>query len=102
MLRRLLEAHWFQNQARPTPAQIRFWFRELRTPQLLVELAASHRALCRRLSSKRPLLHHAAAGRLPELERGLAEEEAAERERDRVYWGPLRRELEILRHARAG
>jgi len=102
MLRRLLESHWFQNQARPTPAQIRFWFRELRTPQLLVELAASHLALCRRLSSKRPLLRHAAAGRLPELERGLAEEEAAERERDRVYWVPLRRELEKLRHARAG
>jgi hypothetical protein len=34
------------------------------------------------------------------LERTLHEEETAERERDRNYWLPLRKELEKLRHAR--
>jgi len=99
MLRRFLEAHWFQNQAHPTPAQVRFWFRELRTPELLFELAGRYPAACRRASLQRPLLHHALARALPKMERALAAEEAAERERDRRYWAPLRRELEQLRHA---
>ena len=52
------------------------------------------------LSMKRPLLAHAAAGEKKELERALGEEEAAERARDRLYWLPLRHELESLRHSR--
>jgi hypothetical protein len=50
--------------------------------------------------AKRPLLGQAAAGDLEKLERALAEEELAERQRDRQYWLPLRAELEQLRHAR--
>jgi hypothetical protein len=100
MIRRLVEAHYFQNNARPNPAQIRFWLLELRTPQLLVEVAQRHTMLCRRLASKRPLLAHAAPGQTSDLERALAAEESAERERDRTYWLPLRAELEKLRHAR--
>jgi hypothetical protein len=30
------------------------------------------------------------------------EEEAAEREGDKLYWSPLRRELEVLRQAKSG
>jgi hypothetical protein len=102
MLRRLLEAHWFQNQAHPAPAQVRFWFRELRTPELLVELARRFPAACRRAVRQRSLLQHAIAGQLPELEHALNAEETAERERDRRYWAPLRRELEQLRHVAKG
>jgi hypothetical protein len=54
--------------------------------------------LTRRLISKRPLLAGAILGRTDELERTLNLEEAAERERDRLYWLPLRKELEKLRH----
>jgi hypothetical protein len=100
MLRRLVEAHFFQYAQCPTAAQLQFWFQELRTPELLVELAKRHEALCHRLSRKRPLLAHATAGTIPDLSRALLEEEAAERERDRRYWLPLRAELEKLRHAR--
>jgi TPP-dependent indolepyruvate ferredoxin oxidoreductase alpha subunit len=100
MIRRLVEAHYFQNSAKPDPAQIRFWFQELRTPQLLVEVAQRHNLLCRRLVSTRPLLAHAVLEKLEELERALMAEESAERERDRQYWVPLRAELEKLRHAR--
>jgi len=100
MIRRLVEAHYFENPTQPTPAQVRFWFLELRTPELLLELARRHPAACRRLSAKRPLLSSAARGELADLEQALRVEETAERERDREYWLPLRRELEALRHGR--
>ena len=92
MIRRLVEAHYFQNSAAPNPAQIRFWLRELRTSQLLAEVAQRHTLLCRRLISTSPLLTQAALGKL--------DEESAEREIDRQYWLPLRAELEQLRHGR--
>ena len=99
MIRRLVEAHYFQNIAKPNPAQIRFWLRELRTPELLLDLARRHAATCRRLIPARALLAHAALGKAGELERALIAEESAEREQDRSYWLPLRAELEKLRHA---
>jgi hypothetical protein len=100
MIRRLVEAHYFENQSKPTPAQVRFWFQELRTPELLVELASRYPALCRRQAGQRPLLTHAQSGNATRLEQALASEETAERQRDREYWLPLRQELEKLRHAR--
>jgi hypothetical protein len=98
MIRRLVEAHFFQNQSKPKPEQIRFWFRELRTPELLLELARRHPSICGRLAKGRALLVHAQTGKAEDLEAALLAEEAAERKRDREYWLPLRRELEKLRH----
>ena len=100
MIRRLVEAHYFQNSVKPNPAQIRFWLQELRTPELLMELAQRHTTLCRRLVSKRPLLAHAALGEMKKLERALMAEESIERKLDRQYWLPLRAELEKLRHTK--
>lgn len=100
MVRRLVEAHYFQHREKPTMAQIQFWLRELRTPALLIEIAQSHTTLCRRFVPGRPLLAEAASGKVDELERALRDEEMAERERDKLYWLPLRKELEKLRHAR--
>jgi len=100
MIRRLVEAHYFQHRQRPTVPHVRFWLRELRTPALLVEVARAHRAGCLRLARQRPLLKDALAGRVAVLEQGLAREEAGERLTDREYWLPLRRELERLRHRR--
>ncbi len=99
MIRRLVEAHFFENQGRASAARVGFWFRELRTPELLVELARLHPSACRRWSRQRPLLAHALRRELVALEGALAGEEAAERQRDREHWLPLRRELERLRHA---
>ncbi len=98
MIRRLVEAHYFQHRRGATRAQVRFWLRESRTPEVLVELAQSNAALARRLAAARPLLGHAIAGNRAGLDRALAAEAATERERDRIYWLPLRRELEALRH----
>lgn len=100
MIRRLVEAHYFQNRGRATAAQIRFWLREVRTPELLIEVARANAGLCLRLAAARPLLAHATTGNVVALERALKEEEAAERERDRLYWLPLRQDLARLRHAK--
>jgi hypothetical protein len=99
MLRRLLEAHYFEHRAHPSRDRVAFWLKELRTPELLVEVARSHPRPCRRMVASRPLLAHALSGDVLEIARGLHEEEAAEREKDRQYWSPLRRELEFLRRA---
>ncbi len=99
MIRRLLKVHYFENSKRPTRAHVEFWLRELRTPQLLVEVASEHPRVCGRLLSKRPLLNFARTGSLTELQRALQTEEATEREIDQRYWLPLRQELERLRSA---
>ncbi len=98
MLRRLVEANYFQNRKQPNRIQIRFWLCELRTPELLVEVAEKNTATAKKLSDKRPLLQLALAGEMRRLEAEIAAEEAAEREADRNYWQPLKKELEKLRH----
>lgn len=100
MIRRLVEAHYFQNQTKPKSAQIKFWFQELRTPELLAELARRYPAICRRLAKERSLLAHVDAGELVTLEQALLAEETSERQRDKEYWLPLIAELEKLRHAK--
>jgi hypothetical protein len=97
MIRRLVEAHYFENLRRANPAQIRFWFLQLRTANLLVQLAQKCPAACRRLVAKRPLRAHAALGEMEKIERELTAEESSEREQDRLHWQPLRAELEKLR-----
>jgi hypothetical protein len=98
MIRRLLEAHYFQHSGHANPAQTRFWLQELRTPQLLVEAARKHAQPCQRLIPTRPLLAHAAKGDMQKLQKALFAEESIERSCDRRYWLPLRSELEKLRH----
>lgn len=96
MLRRLLEAHYFQHRDHPTPAQVRFWMLELRSPELLIEAARRHQSACERAARQRPLLRHAARDDQPALVDALREEEAGEQEADRQYWKPLRSELERI------
>ncbi|HUG90647.1 MAG TPA: hypothetical protein VML55_07435 [Planctomycetaceae bacterium] len=100
MITRLVEANYFANVASPTPEQVAFWLQELRTPRLLVEVAARFPDECQRVVTSRPLLSHALSGDESELTTGLHEEERLEREADREYWKPLRAELERLRRER--
>ena len=99
MIRRLLEAHYFEYQSHPTWSQTAFWLQELRTPELLVEIGQRYPRACSRLAATRPLLAHALSGNLKIIAKGLFEEEIREREKDKLYWLPLRKELEILRHS---
>jgi hypothetical protein len=100
MIRRLVEANFFENRDKANTTQIQFWLKELRTPQLLVEVAQNSPKAARLLTPKRPLLRFALAGQIKKLHMALSAEESRERENDRLYWQPLRKELEQLRHAR--
>lgn len=42
MIRRLVDVNYLSHREEPTPEQILFWLRELRTPELLVEAAQTH------------------------------------------------------------
>ena len=101
MLRRLLEAHHFAHRDDPTEEQVRFWLQELRTPELLVDVVSRFPELAAASMGGRPLLGQATGGALAagELAELLGAEERAERERDRLFWVPLRRKLEELRRA---
>ncbi len=100
MIQRLIEADYALNWRTAGGAQVRFWLREMRSPSLLVDLVNEHPALAREVAAERPLLALAVANRIDELSAALADEERQERERDRIYWQPLKLELERLRHRR--
>lgn len=99
MVRRLVEVNYFANRGNPTREQIRFWFLELRTPKLLIELVTRHR-IPPQLFRRRPLLKTLKFEDELVLGKLLIEEEEREREADRRYWRPLKKELEALRHSR--
>jgi hypothetical protein len=99
MIQRLIEADYIKNRDNPDEARLRFWLREMRTAELLLEICAAHPTLARELVPKRPLLALVFDGKRDELSDALDEEEKLEREKDRTYWQPLKAELEKLRHA---
>ena len=100
MLRRLLEAHYFEHRETATPAEAEFWLRELRTPELLVDVAKQFPREAKRLLPSRAILKHAIENDPETLASCLIQEEHAEREIDRAYWKPLKEELELLRRNR--
>jgi hypothetical protein len=102
MLRRLVEADYFQHGDSPSASRVRFWLRELRTPELLVEAARRWPAARARLEKRRPLLRLARPDRQVGLADALAAEESRERRADALYWAPLRAEIEALRLERGG
>lgn len=97
MIARLAEANYFQHRDQPTPEQIVFWLRELRTGRLLIELARRFPAECDRQLNNRRLLELAKTGDEAALDSAIEAEQQREREADRAYWEPLKRELERLR-----
>jgi hypothetical protein len=100
MIRRLIEANYFSHQASPTSGHLAFWFRELRTPELLLELASAHPGLAQVAADSRPLVRHALVRNEPALIEALEDEERQERKADQLYWQPLKRELEFFRRER--
>ena len=98
-IRRLVEASYFAERAAPSDEALGFWLQEARTPGILVELARGCTRLAEARTAERPLLVLALAGDYAGLESALEQEERAERARDRLYWEPLRRQLETLRRS---
>lgn len=100
MIQRLVEVDYIRHRLRASSEQLEFWFRELRSPELLVELCARHSELCERFTLLRALLAHAKRGEIGRVDEELMREEKNERDQDRQYWEPLRKELEAFRRAR--
>ena len=100
MVRRLLEVSYEGGFASPPPEQIRFWLRELRTPEALLEVVARHPQEARAEAPSRSAIKAALDGELREVEEQVAEEERRERAADQAYWQPLLAELEALRRGR--
>jgi hypothetical protein len=102
MLRRLVEVNYLTHQEESTPERVDFWLRELRTPELLVEVAEGYPEAVAKARLDRPLLRHATPEALQrgELASALRAEEDAIRSEDEAYWRPLKRELSRLRGER--
>lgn len=100
MIRRLVESHYLRNKEDATLERLAFWFKNARTTSILIELAAKYPGDVDGFVASRPLLSHALTEDEPQLEVELAAEEMREREADRLYWMPLRAELEELRWKR--
>ena len=97
MIRRLVEQNYFGRSGGGTKEQVQFWLRELRTPELLVEVAGAHAELARAEAAFRPAVQAARLARPDDVREALEIEEREERRKDRDYWAPLRRELEEFR-----
>jgi hypothetical protein len=100
MIRRLVEANYAQHRAAPTDEQLGFWLLESRTPAMLIELAARFPDAAHSAAQRRPLVADAFAANHDALRQAILHEQEAEREADRNYWEPLKRELEQLRRGR--
>lgn len=93
MIQRLLETHYFQFRSEATPARITFWHEELRTPDLLSETTS----LWQVETSRQAAILASQGADETRIERALRDEEEGERELDRIYWRPLKAELERVR-----
>ena len=96
MFKRLLEID-ILSTTRPSIDKIEWWLSECITAELLVQLSEKYPPAVKRCLENRPLLKYAAQKNLDKLASALLEEERTEREKDKIYWGPLRKELERLR-----
>jgi hypothetical protein len=65
-----------------------------------MRIAAGHLAEAQAAVARRPAIQAALRNDTAAIEKALADEEREQRERDREYWAPLKRELERLRAAR--
>jgi hypothetical protein len=100
MIRRLIETDIIQSQDHASEKQILFWLKECRTSSLLIDLARKYAEQCKALTIQRPLLSFALRGDIATLEDHLHLEEETEKEKDRQYWEPLKKELEKWRRGK--
>ena len=99
MISALVEGHYEQYASEPNTHRIDFWLRESRTEDRLLDLAVRFPSEAAAMVGTRPLLSLAITPDLPRLREALDAEVRAEQEKDRVYWAPLKREMEEFRRA---
>ncbi len=99
MIQRLMEVQYLANGENPSVDELEFWLNELRTPELLIDIATRFPLETKARASFRPCLKHAVEKYRDQLERGLIDEMLEEKERDRRHWEPLKARLEELRRS---
>ena len=100
MISALVEGHYDQYTSEPNPSRIDFWLRESRVEDRLIDLVVRFPAEAAAMAaSTRPLLTLAINPDLPRLREAPDAEVRAEQEKDRIYWEPLKREMEEFRRA---
>jgi hypothetical protein len=99
MISALVEGHYEAHSKEATAPRIEFWLRESRAEERLLDLAARFPSEAAAMVSARPLLSLAITPDLPRLREALDAEVRAEQEKDRIYWEPLKREMEEFRRA---
>lgn len=97
MIRRLIEAHYDENQDDSNEAMVQFWIRESRTPSMLRELIHRFPNNLASCAKTRPWLVSIDVNDVKQIEAFLRLEEDAERQADEEYWRPLKEELVQLR-----
>lgn len=83
---------------KPSTQKIKWWLYECRDSDTLIKLVDKNKNLAKECVTKRALLKVALKKDIEKLGKLLRKEELLEREKDREYWEPLKKELEILRH----
>lgn len=97
MIRRLVEQSYFTGRRSENTERIAFWLRELRTPELLIDVAKARPLDAQRIAPFREAVRAALDSDVSAVSSALDDEEEDERRKDRLYWEPLRRELEEFR-----
>ncbi len=97
MIRRLVEAHYDENREIANRAMVHFWFRESRTPSMLMELIRQFPEEVASAVSERPWLGEIVTLDNKQIENFLREEEDIQRQADEAYWKPLKEELTQMR-----
>ena len=95
----LVEGHYEAMHENPNRECLEFWFLESRSPDRLVDLCTRYPEDAAAHLARRPLLALAIQGNLSALREELDSEKRLEQEKDRIYWAPLKREMEEFRRA---
>jgi hypothetical protein len=95
----LVEAHYDALKFHTTTERLEFWFLESRTPERLIELCNRFPEEAAGLVGERPLLALAIESDLLGLRIELDAEKRREQDKDRLYWEPLKLEMEEFRRA---
>ena len=94
MLARLVERVYFDVRDSPAQEELNFLLRELRNTELLVDAVARFPLAAQEIAPHRPAVQAALSGDVDQVYAALRTEQDEAIRRDRLWWEPLKRELE--------
>ena len=100
ILERLVDRVYFDVRESPSPENMDFLLRQLRNPELLMEFVAKFPSEAQEFAPRRPTIQAALSGDIEQVRAALRIEQDEAILRDRLWWEPLKRELEQFRHQR--